>query len=148
MRLSEFTKTSKDFNITESADFQEQKTNFLDMFEKFLPIAMRYIGLKSLPEMNFEAHVKDTHQPTFGKYQNGSHVLHVSLLNRHPNDVLRTIAHELVHYKQDIKHELHDGSGETGSKHENDANAIAGVVMRHFNKEHPEYLNSTPIVDV
>jgi len=147
MRLTEFANTSQDFVIKESSDVREHKDTFIEMFEKFLPLAMQYIELESLPEMKFESHVKDTHQPTFGKYQNGSHVLHVSLMNRHPNDILRTVAHELVHYKQDIMKQLHDGSGETGSKHENEANAIAGVVMRHFNKKYPKYLGSKPITD-
>jgi len=116
------------------------------MFEKFLPIAMHYIKLDSLPKMKFEAHIHDDVQPTFGKYENGVHVLYVALMNRHPNDILRTIAHELVHYKQDTEHELNDQSGTTGSPHENQAHAIAGIVMRHFNKRYPEYLNSKPIV--
>jgi hypothetical protein len=133
--------------LKESQSIEEHKDNFMEMFKKFLPIAMKYIGLKSLPKMKFTAHVGDTQQPTFGRYAEGQHVLEVSLLNRHPNDILRTLAHELVHYKQDTKHELHDGSGETGSEHENQAHAVAGVVMRHFNKQYPEYLNSKPITE-
>jgi hypothetical protein len=126
---------------------KEENANILEMFEKFLPIAMKYIGLSSLPEMKFEPTIGDVDQPTFGKYVNGSHVLHVALMNRHPNDILRTVAHELVHYKQDIENELHDGSGETGSPHENQAHSVAGVVMRHFNKQYPKYLSSRPITD-
>lgn len=125
----------------------DHKSNFMDMFEKFLSIAMKDIGLTSLPEMKFETHVGDSQQPTFGKYVNGSHILHVALMNRHPNDILRTVAHELVHYKQDIENKLNDNSGETGSPHENEAHAVAGIVMRHFNKQYPQYLNSKPITD-
>lgn len=130
--------------ITENS-VADHKKNFMDMFQKFLPIAMEDIGLTSLPEMRFTTNVSDTDQPTFGKYENGNHVLYVALTDRHPNDILRTIAHELTHYKQDTNHELNDYSGETGSDEENEANATAGVVMRHFNKRYPEYLNSKPI---
>ena len=137
-----------DQELKESINIEEHKDNFMEMFKNFLPIAMKYIGLTSLPKMKFTTHVSDTHQPTFGRYAEGKRVLEVSLLNRHPNDILRTLAHELVHYKQDTKHELHNGSGETGSEHENQAHAVAGVVMRHFNKQYPEYLNSKPITDV
>ena len=133
--------------LKEDQSIEDHKDNFMEMFRKFLPIAMKYIGLKGLPKMKFTAHVSDDTQPTFGKYANGVHVLEVSLLNRHPNDILRTLAHELVHYKQDTNHELHDDSGKTGSKHENQAHAVAGVVMRHFNKQYPEYLNSKPIIE-
>jgi len=134
-------------NIAENISISDHKDNFIEMFQKFLPIAMKYIGLKHLPKMKFEPHIHDDVQPTFGKYENGEHVLYVALMNRHPNDILRTIAHELTHYKQDTEHELVDDSGRTGSPHENQANAVAGIVMRHFNKEHPEYLDSKPITE-
>ena len=123
----------------------EHKEHFMNMFKKFLPIAMHYIELESLPEMDFEMHVHDTQQPTFGRYDNSEGKLTVALMNRHPNDILRTIAHELVHYKQDIEDQLNPNSGETGSPEENQAHQIAGIVMRHFNKKYPEFLNSKPI---
>jgi len=123
------------------------KKKFMEMFEKFLPVAMKYIGLKSLPKMKFEAHIHDAVQPTFGKYENDEKTLYVALMNRNPNDILRTVAHELVHYKQDTEHQLVADSGRTGSPEENQANAIAGIVMRHFNKQYPEYLSGKPITE-
>ena len=134
-------------SLKEGVDMKKHGENFVEMFEKFLPIAMRYIGLKHLPKMEFEAHIDDESQPTFGRYVNGEHVLHVALMNRHPNDILRTIAHELTHYKQDTEHQLDSESGRTGSPIENEAHATAGIVMRHFNKQYPEYLNSKPITE-
>ena len=133
--------------ISEGKNLSDHKDNFLEMFEKFLPIAMKYIGLKNLPRMKFEAHIHDDVQPTFGKYENGEHVLYVGLMNRHPNDILRTVAHELTHYKQDTEHQLDSDSGRTGSPIENEAHAVAGIVMRHFNKQYPEYLSSKPITE-
>lgn len=133
--------------IQESISIADHKDNFVEMFKKFLPVAMKYIGLDSLPKMKFEIHVSDTHQPTFGKYSNNNHILHVALMNRHPNDILRTVAHELTHYRQDLDDELNDDSGNTGSPHENEANALSGIIMRHFNKKYPEYLNSKPITE-
>jgi hypothetical protein len=139
--------TGQTASLKEGADMKKHGANFVEMFEKFLPIAMRYIGLKTLPKMEFEAHIDDDRQPTFGRYVNGEHVLHVALMNRHPNDILRTIAHELTHYKQDNEHQLDSESGRTGSPIENEAHATAGIVMRHFNKQYPEYLNSKPITE-
>ena len=136
---------AKEFITEATVPMHHHKKNFLDMFQKFLPIAMKYIGITHLPTIKFEAHIHDDIQPTFGKYENGEHVLYVALLDRHPNDILRTLAHELVHYKQDTEHKLVPDSGRTGSPEENQAHAIAGIVMRHFNKEHPEYLSSKPI---
>ena len=134
--------------IHESIDnFAQHRDNFVEMFAKFLPVAMHYLKLKSLPKMEFQAHIHDADQPTFGMYVNNEKTLHVALMNRHPNDILRTIAHELCHYKQDTQHELDGESGTTGSPQENQAHAMAGIVMRHFNKRYPEYLNSDPITE-
>ena len=127
-------------------EFDKSKDNFMEMFRKFLPLAMKIIELRSLPKMVFLDNIGNDDQPTFGSYVNDEQTLYVALANRHPNDILRTIAHELTHFKQDTEHELHADSGETGSKHENQANAIAGIVMRNFNKMYPEYLRVRPIV--
>lgn len=127
-------------------EFNNTKKQFEEMFLKFLPLAMKIIGLKKLPKMVFEKEIDSPGQPTFGQYINDEHVLHVGLANRHPNDILRTIAHELVHYKQDTEHQLDDQSGTTGSPEENEANAVAGIVMRNFNKRYPEYLKIKPLV--
>lgn len=127
-------------------DHHNKKDVFLEMFKKFLPLAMEIIKLKDLPRMVFIRSIKDSKQPTFGRYVTDEKTLYVSLANRHPNDILRTIAHELTHYKQDTEHKLEPDSGVTGSQEENEANAIAGIVMRNFNKRYPEYLTVKPIV--
>jgi hypothetical protein len=124
----------------------DNKDRFVKMFKDFLPLAMHYIGLKSLPKIVFKKKIGDQKQPTFGMYVTDEKTLYVALVNRHPNDILRTIAHELTHYKQDTEHELNDDSGTTGSPEENDANAVAGIVMRHFNKKYPAYLNDRPVI--
>ena len=56
-------------------------------------------------------------------------------------DVLRTLAHELTHYKQYLKKQLNKDSGKTGSPQENEAHAKAGIIMRHFNKLYPNLIN-------
>jgi hypothetical protein len=49
-------------------------------------------------------------------------------------DILRTLAHELVHRKQEEDGRLDIKSGETGSPIEDEANATAGVLLRNFGK--------------
>jgi len=124
---------------------RESRATFVDMFKKFLPLAMEILEIDRLPKMNFESEIDSGGQPSFGMYVNDEKILHVAILNRHPVDILRTVAHELVHFKQDIRNELNDNSGETGSPEENQAHEIAGVIMRHFNKRYPEFLSSQPI---
>ena len=124
---------------------RESKATFVDMFKKFLPLAMKILEIDRLPKMNFESEIDSGGQPSFGMYDNDEKILHVAILNRHPVDILRTVAHELVHFRQDIRNELNNESGVTGSPEENQAHEIAGVIMRHFNKRHPEFLRSQPI---
>ena len=121
------------------------KTTVIEMFKDFLPLAQEVLGIDSLPEMRFEPELNTGSQPSFGMYVNGDNILYVALKNRHPVDILRTVAHELVHYRQDIRGELNDDSGETGSPQENQAHELAGVIMRHFNKRYPQYLKSKPL---
>jgi hypothetical protein len=124
----------------------ETEKRFVEMFKRFLPLAMHYLQLKHLPKMVFQKHIHDDEQPTFGRYENDKNTLYVALANRHPNDILRTVAHELQHYKQDTEHRLEVDSGRTGSPEENEAHAMAGIVMRHFNKKYPEYLSDKPVI--
>lgn len=58
-------------------------------------------------------------------------------------DVCRSIAHELVHHKQMLEGRLLDAikDGEDGSPIENEANAVAGVIIRKYGKLHPELYN-------
>jgi Zn-dependent peptidase ImmA (M78 family) len=52
------------------------------------------------------------------------------MLNRHPTDVIRTVAHELVHRAQHQHQPLSSSDGVTGSDVENQANSVAGILMR------------------
>jgi predicted GNAT family acetyltransferase len=55
-------------------------------------------------------------------------------------DICRSIAHELVHHKQNLEGRLVNAvkDGEDGSPIENEANAVAGVIIRKYGKLHPE----------
>lgn len=50
-------------------------------------------------------------------------------------DVLRSIAHELVHAKQHEQGRLDWNSGDDGSPIENEANSLAGIIMRKFQRD-------------
>jgi hypothetical protein len=86
-----------------------------------------------------------TSNHSFGRYDPKAHTLNVSLTNRHILDVLRTVAHELVHCAQHQTRPLPPDAGETGSRWENDANARAGIIMRDWANSHPEQFDDEPI---
>lgn len=67
-----------------------------------------------------------------------NNTIHLSIINRHPMDVLRTLAHEYVHYKQHMEKGIHHKSSRAGSPLENEANAKAGEIIRKYGELHPE----------
>ena len=74
---------------------------------------------------------------SFGGYTPNEDKIMVVVANRNLADVLRTLAHELVHFKQHKDCRLKPNSGEDGSEEENEANALAGVLLREFGKNNP-----------
>jgi Zn-dependent peptidase ImmA (M78 family) len=117
-----------------------------EVFAQFLPIAMDILQLDKLPRIRLGKHVDAGNgQPTFGSYNPNNGEISLALADRHPTDILRTLAHELVHFAQGQRNELNDDSGETGSKHENEANAVAGIIMRIFSKRNPDLIKSKPL---
>jgi hypothetical protein len=128
------------------SDFEHtSKPTLIDMLRVMLPMAMKVLKLDFLPRIHLMKNVEDETQPTFGQYVQGEYFIHLAINNRHPNDVLRSLAHELTHFKQDINDELVPTSGSTGSPSENEAHATAGIIMREVNKAHPEFLLVDPI---
>lgn len=124
---------------------KDERQVFVKMLRDFLPIAMKILSLDKLPKFIFVHNLQQDIQPSFGEYRSDQKSLTVSLTNRHPNDILRTIAHELTHYKQDTLGEIGPDSGRTGSPIENQAHVMAGIIMRNFNKQYPDYLKVKPI---
>ena len=73
---------------------------------------------------------------SFGGYIPSEEKIMVVVHNRNMADILRTLAHELVHHMQNMNGD--ELNGEDGSNIENEANAMAGVIMRKFGRENPE----------
>jgi PGDYG protein len=129
--------------LTESVSLKEaqgvSKDALLDAMRKFLIIAKEEIGLDTLPTINWSWDDKIApDSPSFGRFTNDDKAIKIIMRNRHPIDIMRTLAHELVHYQQDVEHKIGPNSGKTGSPIENEANALAGQIMRRFDEENPE----------
>ena len=72
---------------------------------------------------------------SFGGYMPSTSNISVVVHNRNMADILRTLAHELVHHMQNLDDRLTDNSGDDGSPEENEANALAAVIMRQYGRE-------------
>jgi len=110
------------------------------LFEKFMAYACNELQIQNPPTFEVRYEYGED-QPSFGAYVPSQHHISVNPSNRNIVDVLRTLAHELVHAKQNEMGILQPDSGETGSEHENDANAIAGILMRDYGKQNPDIYN-------
>ena len=109
------------------------------IIDSFIRFASKELELNELPEINIlDDSQYSVEYRSFGGYSPSDKIINITVKNRHINDVLRTIAHEIVHYKQDINGELKPDSGRDGSPEENEANARAAVTMRKWGKLHPE----------
>ena len=129
--------------LTEGLEKRDTYKILLD----FVRFAAEDLELKSLPKFDFAFDSKrSVEHKSFGGYAPGAEHITVTVKNRHINDVLRTLAHELVHFKQDLDDELRDeNAGATGSPQENEANARAAVIMRNWGKKHPDYFDKEAI---
>ena len=122
------------------------KHDMVKMVKEFLPLAMKELKIKKLPRIILQKHVAvHDGQATFGRFVNEEEAIYLGIANRHPVDILRTLAHELVHFKQYEEGKMYPGAGDTGSPIENEAHWVAGIIMRHFNKKYPDAINSKPL---
>jgi len=113
----------------------------------FIRFAAKELELNSLPKFDFVFDSAGSiERRSFGGYMPGEEHITITVVNRHIMDVCRTLAHELVHYSQDLKKELEDDeAGATGSPQENEANARAAVIMRNFGKAFPDMFGKESI---
>lgn len=110
----------------------------MKLAKEFVKFLVNELQLQSLPKsIKFEGDEYAAQHLTFGTYRPSTDEVVVVKGSRHPVDVLRTLAHELVHHKQRVEgNTVLDGT--TGSDAENEANATAGTLMRKFREVHPE----------
>jgi hypothetical protein len=131
--------------LVEFATPKQEEHEFVSAMRDFLPLAAKILELDTLPKIKPQLRLGKDDQPSFGRYVNNENTVYIAIEDRHLIDIIRTLAHELVHYKQDLANQLHPDSGETGSDEENQANSQAGVIMRHFNKQFPKYFGTEAI---
>lgn len=77
---------------------------------------------------------------TLASYDMIDNEINVLTKDRAEADIIRSIAHEMVHHKQNERGDLRGNpeEGEDGSPWEDEANAKAGVLVRRFGKINPD----------
>ena len=112
------------------------RIQFNSILKKFIVFLKRELSLTiDIPYILIDDPDFSKENRAFGM-MNSDGIVYISIINRHPLDILRTVAHEYVHYKQSIKRVAMNPN--PGSPSENEANAKAGEIMRKYGKLHPE----------
>ena len=130
-----------------SSDTELNHEKFGPMLDTFIKFASNKLGVKSLPTHELK---KDEMSSSFAAYSPSEKHVIVVTKNRHPMDIFRSVAHELVHHKQNEDGRLGknvEEEGATGSDIENEANSEAGKIMRWFAKENPAAFKSGYVVE-
>lgn len=106
----------------------------IPIIKDFVRYAQQELAIEHLPKIQL---VTDrsfaTTNHSFGAYKPENQDINVYVANRNMADVLRTLAHELVHHRQNELGMEMDGG--TGSEVENQANSIAGVLLRNYGQQ-------------
>lgn len=105
------------------------------IIEDFILYCKDRLAIQQLPSIQF-TNDRDwaLERRSFGQYEPGTKTLEVYTGNRNTADILRTLVHELVHHRQNELGKIKLNSGNTGSIIENEANSIAGIIMRDYGK--------------
>lgn len=123
-------------NLNEVLLPKEKKVEVINDFVRFVANKLEYGD--EIPKIILSDDEKEAESMhSFGKFTPELKEIRVVIANRNLADILRTLAHELVHYKQNFDGKLTPESNETGSPDENEANALAGVLMREYGKNNP-----------
>lgn len=104
-----------------------------DHIEEFCQFVYDKLGIMDAPSLTF---VERTGQASFGNYSPSTGAIVVATEGRHMCDIFRTVAHEIVHARQ-MEDGIIDSTPLLELEHE--ANAVAGLLLRDANKEHPEW---------
>lgn len=138
MNFSEWRRLQRNkemFNISEVFVAEGiSREHFEKIVHSFLPFAKKELKIKELPKIHFVDDPKFAKRiAAFGQIKNNRIVIDIQ--NRQTMDILRTVAHELTHYRQHTKGV--NGSGHAGAPTENEANRLAGTIVRKFGEKNP-----------
>lgn len=119
-----------------------EEAELTSIIDDFVANAIEHLGIKTPPEITLN---KDKELvlklKAMGSYMPSEHKIWIYTGNRNTADIIRTLAHELVHVKQKEQLGAESLDGSTGSDNENEANALAGVMLRKYGAENPHIYN-------
>ena len=120
------------------------REHFESIVHTFLPFVKKELKIKELPKIHFVDDPKFARRiAAFGQIKDNRIVIDIQ--SRQTMDILRTLAHELTHYRQHTKGV--NGSGHAGAPTENEANRLAGTIVRKFGEKHPSLFATSAVME-
>lgn len=117
-----------------------------EILKPFIDSCVKYLGIKKVPRFIIKRDPEWTRRNgTFGRFEPDTESITLATSGRHTLDILRTLAHELTHARQNEIATMPQDAGETGSPHEDQANAMAGRIMRHWVDQYPEFFKDVQL---
>lgn len=120
--------------LFESLCENKNQDGFNQKMNDFISFTKKYLNLEKVPQIEFLEEKEDG--MTSAAYDSKEESIKVIRGNRAFFDICRSVAHELVHRSQHEK--VQDASlidSEAGSKDEDEANAVAGEIIRLYGDE-------------
>lgn len=124
----------KIFNFEKELSLNDEIINIFNEFFKFIS---NHLNLnENLPKIQF---LYNKHpNMTYGSFLPDSNEILVLCKNRGLADVLRTSAHELVHYKQKLDNKIPEIMTKRNTELESEANTKAGDIVYMFGLKFPK----------
>jgi hypothetical protein len=105
-----------------------------EQLTEFVKFVKGELGLKKTPTIKLLNGRNDLKTTAHYNYSEPEKIIKVNAKNRHLVDVMRSIAHEMVHHKQYEDGRLDVRPPDIGGEIEDEANAKAGQYIKLFSK--------------
>ena len=129
-------------NITESESlFPSEDRNHL---ENFVDLVVKELGIKNEVNIDYTEDKSKVETTAVYRYEDGENAdienaeVTVYTKERALQDIMRSVAHELVHHHQNEEGELKGKIQNVGGPIEDEANAVAGELLKKYGLQHPE----------
>lgn len=111
--------------------------------ERFVDFVKEELGVKNEINIRYQTDKDGIRTTAVYKYRDGDEdheqsEVRVYTKERALQDIMRSVAHELVHHQQNEKGKLKGKHSNVGGPIEDEANAVAGKLLKKYGIDHPE----------
>jgi len=117
-------------------------SNEKNLINQFIDFTKKELNIKNDVDVTFQTDKDGIETTAVYRYSNNGDTddseIKVYTKDRALQDILRSFAHEMVHHHQNENNELEGDIPYAGGKIEDEANALAGEILKKFGEIHPE----------